>query len=225
MNFTLFSNPIYSIFRRLVIAFFTPVVFSLRTGHFKSSLKKKAVDRSGDALPWLSYPVIEFLRHRELKGKTVLEFGAGQSTVWWEKQGAIVTALETNEDWKSYVEKVLPSCEVYSADHKFTNIPESVRSRRFDIILVDGGNRKTAMEEAIKLVSETGVILLDDSAVTSSRHYIASPTLMHAEGWKRIDFYGFAPGALHQGCTSLYFKSSDFFSSPKPPPECRDRIF
>ena len=54
--------------RRLATGLFTPVAFSLWSGHFKSSLKERAVSAKGDALPWYSYPAIQFLAPTRLQG-------------------------------------------------------------------------------------------------------------------------------------------------------------
>ena len=69
--------------RSLATAILTPVHFSVRTGHFRSSLRCRAADSEGNSIPWYTYPMIDFLKHKEYTGRAVLEFGAGQSTHWW----------------------------------------------------------------------------------------------------------------------------------------------
>jgi hypothetical protein len=218
-------NPVYEFFRRISIAVFTPVVFSYRKGHFRSAIKSRAVDRDGAALPWFSYPIIDFLRSRNLAGKRVLEFGAGQSTIWWKSVGAEVTSLEVDKKWYHYIQQQVAGCEIYLTDKKFTNIPDSVLGRRFDIIVVDGGIRLYAIKIAVELVEDSGIIILDDSTEEATPHYLEAPKLMYNHGWKRVDFYGFAPGAIREGCTSLYWKSDGFFATPEPPPISADRVF
>jgi len=211
--------------RRISIAILTPFVFSIYKGHFKSAIRSRAVDRNGAALPWFSYSIIDFLRSKDLQGKHVLEFGAGQSTIWWKNAGAIVTSLETHEQWYRHIQEHVKECEIYLTDHKFTNIPDSVLERRYDIIVVDGGNRLSAMKIAPTLVADSGIIILDDTTEEDTPFYREAPEMMYNLGWKRVDFYGFAPGAIREGCSSIYWKSDDFFFTPSPPPKSMDRVF
>ena len=81
--------------RSVGTAALTPLYFSARSGHFKSSFKRAAVTPRGDPLPWYTFPCIDFLRQRKFAGRSVLEFGGGQSStarvrsVIWRTLGAI----------------------------------------------------------------------------------------------------------------------------------------
>ncbi|CAN1210581.1 hypothetical protein TUMEXPCC7403_10320 [Tumidithrix helvetica PCC 7403] len=68
-------TPVSNAIRSFFTATLTPILFSYRTGHFRSSWKISAVSRIGEALPWYTYPCIDLLKHRDFSGKTVLEFG------------------------------------------------------------------------------------------------------------------------------------------------------
>jgi len=68
-------------------------------GFFKSIVGGDPVDRRGQAIPFYSYPALEFFDHMDLKTATVLEFGAGMSTIWWAKRAQRVVSLETNPEW------------------------------------------------------------------------------------------------------------------------------
>jgi hypothetical protein len=66
-----------------------PVLYSLRHivrifnygyGHLKSVQRGYPVNASGHAIPWFSYPAIEFITQFDMQEMTVFEFGAGQST-------------------------------------------------------------------------------------------------------------------------------------------------
>ena len=85
--------------RSLATAILTPVHFSVRTGHFRSSLRRRAADSEGNSIPWYTYPMIDFLKHKEYTGRAVLEFGAGQSTHWWAQRAAQVISFEANQVW------------------------------------------------------------------------------------------------------------------------------
>ena len=90
--------PLWRITRACGTAVITPFRFSFRTGHWGSSLRSKAIDVSGNPLPWYTYPAIDFLAARRFDGKTVLEFGGGQSTLWWSPRTRHVTTIEADPD-------------------------------------------------------------------------------------------------------------------------------
>src|SRR5947209_1387749 len=72
--------------RAFATALVTPIRFSRVTGHWRSSIAASAKTRSGEAIPWYTYPAIDFLSQRDFAGKRVLEFGGGQSTIWWSQR-------------------------------------------------------------------------------------------------------------------------------------------
>ena len=66
--------------RRIGTAFLTPLSFALNSGHFKSAFAEKALSRRGKAIPWFTYPAIDFLVAKDFSASSILEFGGGQST-------------------------------------------------------------------------------------------------------------------------------------------------
>src|SRR5262245_20458335 len=85
--------------RALATGIITPIRFSCRTGHWKSSLRMSACSANGSPIPWYTYPAIDFLTQRNFKDRNVLEFGGGQSTLWWSARAQSVLTIEENADW------------------------------------------------------------------------------------------------------------------------------
>src|SRR5688572_31303535 len=100
-------SSVYFFFRNLAAAFLTPVLFSKRTGHFRSSLRARSVDRNGKPIPWYTYPAFDFLAGKDYGGKRVLEFGAGHSTLWWMQRAAEVLAIEGSEQWLKHLQALV----------------------------------------------------------------------------------------------------------------------
>src|SRR5947207_2919580 len=96
---TFLPGVVWKPIRALATAVLTPLWFSYKTGHCRSSFKMAAVNRRGEPLPWYTYPCIHFLEFRDFRDKTVLEFGAGQSTLWWSQRAAQVVAFEGDPAW------------------------------------------------------------------------------------------------------------------------------
>jgi hypothetical protein len=208
------SSPI----RNLATALLTPILFSWRSGHFRSSFKMAAVSKTGDPLPWYTYPCIDFLRFRSYEDKTVLEFGAGQSTRWWAQKAKRVIAFEGDEAWHQKVKASVPTnVELHlvpmdSPSACLGAIHRILRSQsdpRFDVVVIDGLWRYELIEIAARVVTDMGIIICDNAE--SYGIY---------EGFKdrnfhRVDFFGNAPGVVLSHCTSIFFRSDSFVFDPQ----------
>ncbi|MBC7476081.1 MAG: hypothetical protein H7263_17495 [Candidatus Sericytochromatia bacterium] len=93
------ASPIWQFTRSLSTAILTPLRFSYVTGHFRSSLKNISVNKSGEFIPWYSYPAIDFIINKDFSWKRILEFGAGQSTLSWGKKAKFVKSFEEDFNW------------------------------------------------------------------------------------------------------------------------------
>ena len=95
-----------SILRNFLIAIITPIHFSIYTGHFLSSLLGKAVSAKGKPILWFTFPAIDFLTTKDFSSSDILEFGGGQSTLFWLSKAKSVTTFETDIMWKNKIEKL-----------------------------------------------------------------------------------------------------------------------
>lgn len=204
-----FWSPI----RSVVTAFLTPILYSYRTGHFLSSLQMKAVSKRGEPLPWYTYSSIDFLKYRNYDNKIVLEFGGGQSTLWWAKKAKHVVTLEGDYDWYEKIKNEMPANvdlnyvsmeSVTVSVARVRDILSSMQHSKYDVIIIDGLYRFEMIEVARDLVADDGVIICDNAEGYG-----------FYEGFKnscmnKVDFYGNGPGVILPHCTSIYFKPSSF---------------
>ena len=202
---TSISQPI----RSVVTAIVTPIRFSVVTGHFSSSFKRAATGRSGQPLPWYTYPAIDFLSQRNFKDASILEFGGGQSTLWWSSRSRSVTTIEENLEWYSRLRSQIAqnvSLHHVPADMGARDIGNvrtvlySEKIKKFDIVIIDGHLRSELVPLAFEVLAENGVIIFDNSDGYGC--YEA----LNKFDCSRIDFYGFAPGVSMRHCTSVAFK-------------------
>src|SRR5688572_13130708 len=100
---------IWSPIRNVATALLTPALFSYRSGHFRSSLKRAAVSKDGRPLPWYTYPCIDFLKARSFNDKSVLEFGGGHSTLWWAARAKDVVTIDGNAGWYERLKSQVPA--------------------------------------------------------------------------------------------------------------------
>ena len=207
--------PLFRALRAVSTGALTPIAFSYQSGHFRSSLRSKAVDKSGKALPWYTYPAIDFLRQKEMTDRSVLEFGSGQSTLWWAEQAKSVVSFESDANWYKYVLGQVPAnVRLVLTDDGASDVPSQLDHSRFDVIVVDGLDRLICAKISTSFLNEGGAVILDNSegywGVDGEYPIIE---FFRANGFSRVDFYGYAPGVILPSCTSLFFKDSCFLLS------------
>jgi len=212
--------PVAGLLRAAVTALYTPVRFAMATGHLRSSLAGKAMTPAGEPLPWYTYPAIDFLARRSFAGRTVLEFGGGQSTSWWSARADAVVTVEEDADWyRALLAERRPNVEVHHvpADRRVRSIAPlrdliaSFGERRFDIVVIDGHLRAEAVPLAFQMLKPGGAIVLDDA--DRYRFHAA----LQAYDCRRVDFYGFAPGVSLRHCTSVVFRDDCFLFAREIP--------
>lgn len=196
--------------RSLVTALLTPIAFARDTGHFRSALRTRAVDSRGEPIPWYTYPAIEFLHAKDLSGLRVLEFGVGQSTLWWAKHARSVLAIEDNPVWiAELAPRLSANAEVrHATDWRRPGDALGPEAGPVDLIVIDGLDRFAAARLALDLPAEDGAVLLDNSdGFWGPEGTYPIIDLFREAGFLRIDFYGYAPGVRLAHCTSLFFRS------------------
>lgn len=208
-----FPQALSSIIRSAVTASVTGPYTFYKKGHFRSSFARIAVDRHGNPLPWYTYPCIDFLRFRLFSEKHVMEFGAGQSTLWWASVAKSVLAFEGHQEWVVKLRQRMPkNAEVIEVDLSSARAcVEDVRTRitklpqqTYDVVVIDGLYRKELVPLAIEVMSPNGAIICDNS-----EGYEIWDAFVGLQ-FKRIDFYGNAPGVSLQHCTSIFFQNDCF---------------
>lgn len=211
------SSPI----RRLTTAFFTPIYFSWKNGHFRSCFNAP-IDRKARPIPWYTYPCIEFLKHRSYQNKRVLEFGAGNSTLWWASKAAQVVSFEGDPKWFKNIEKKLASfsnIELYLVPESspavcleaINKVLSDKSDVLFDIVIIDGLWRDALVEIAAQKVSQTGIIICDNSEGYGFYEAFKNCNFL------RADFFGHAPCVILPHCTSIYFRPESFIFDPTYP--------
>ena len=203
--------------RAVATAILTPLRFSMATGHWTSSLRASAQTRAGAPLPWYTYPAIDFLSQRSFAGKDVLEFGGGQSTLWWAERAATVLTVEEDPAWYALLAPQLPGNVTlhHSAVDFETRSIAHVRAligdnaiKLFDVIVIDGHLRRELVELAFNALKPDGALILDNSEGFGFVQALTGRRCM------KIDFFGFAPGVSKRHCTSLVFVDQCFLLDP-----------
>ena len=134
-------------------------------GWIESRTRRVALDSELQPIPWFTYPAIAIFNNRAHPEWRVLEFGAGMGTIWWARHVREVVCLEHDARWADYVSSrcdanILPTLTKTSNDY----IAPAVDTGLYDVVVVDGLYRHECAIAANRLVTDHGIIVLDDAA-------------------------------------------------------------
>ena len=210
-------NTVY----RFINAFFLIIAkfyrFILLTGYLKSAWRGRAINKNGESLPWYTYSAIGFLSTRDFDGRRVLEFGAGQSTIWWSKRAKSVLSIEGDKEWFDYLKNNMSkNVSIYHVDvkrnifiKKITEIINSEEFNKYDVIVIDGLYREELVDWAQNYLTNSGLIICDNSEGYEIYKRTKDKLL------QRVDFFGSAPGVLLEQNTSIFFGKDCFLFDQK----------
>lgn len=171
------------------------------------------------ALPWISWPCIEFLEKLDLENRRVFEYGGGGSTLFFLNRGCQVCTVENSAAW---ADKISASAVEFASrlELRLVEMPEHPgaadgelakqyielveRGAPWDLVLVDGvdGNpsvRMACLEAARRCVPARGIVILDDSW---RPEYERAPEIM--SGFSQTILEGLGPARLGVTRTDIY---------------------
>lgn len=141
----------------------------------------------------------------------ILEFGSGNSTLWWLGRGNSVVSLETSPEWAERVlESVGETSErldlVVGEIDNCTSGPVNDLIGLFDVVVIDhSGDRVSAVKSAVDRLSERGMLLLDNS---DRPEYAPAMELLLGLGFRKLDFHGLGPINAYAWTTSVFFRGN-----------------
>jgi hypothetical protein len=182
-------------------------------GWFRSFRDNAPVDGAGNSIPWIAYPAIEFINMRVKPEMSVFEYGCGGSTSWWASRVKEVVACEHDEKWYAKIKNSLPDNVTlhhvpleYGGEYagKVSEFPE-----KFDIVFIDGRDRKNCAISAVKGLKPNGVIIFDDS---NRAEYNEGYQFLFQNGFRKIEFVGMYPLGIIKTETAIFYRSDNVFN-------------
>ena len=79
---------------------------------------------------------------------------------------------------------------------------------KFDIIIIDGRERVQTAKNSLHSLKRSGIIIWDNS---DREKYKEGYQLLFEKGFKRLDFWGIAPGLHAETCTSIFYREENCF--------------
>ena len=190
-----------------------------KIGWKKSFIEGFSQDENGAALPWMTYPAIEFLKKNLTKNHEVFEFGCGASTLFFAERVKKIVGLETDERWGEIVEEALVADRGLAQGQPLQNVkinlmPDGLTNNfyenfpknsgeKFDFVIIDSLKRFECAKNAIEALKPNGRIILDDS---ERRNYKKIFDFFAEKNFTKQDFFGIAPGQLRIKNTTIFYR-------------------
>ncbi len=187
-------------------------ILDVAWGHSESKRLRLAIDSSHQPIPWYTYPAIEYLRQLDFSEARVFEWGAGYSSLYWSSVSHSVVSVEDNKEWHSSIVKQAPdNLKIHLIEANSEYEEKILGYNKFDVIIIDGTRRRECAINAIKQISDGGLIILDNSD-----WYVQAAEVLRRSGLVQVDMSGFGPINDYTWSTSLYFHGS-FDLKPRGP--------
>jgi len=170
-------------------------------GHLNSVRSNACIDQENKPIPWYTYPAIEYLNQFDFSGKTVFEYGCGNSSLYWGRIAKQVISVDDNQEWYNKIKnQIVAPNELHFTDNK-DRYPAFIGryDRKFDIIVIDGNMRFRCAQRAVENISRTGIIILDNSD-----WYTHTAEFLRTTGFLQIDMTGFGPINRYIWTTSIF---------------------
>lgn len=179
----------------------------LRTkGWVQSEIEGYPVNESGEPVPWYTLPLVDLLEERDISNCRAFEYGSGFSTVWYADRVANIVAVEHDPEWATRVRERTPESTTVverSVDDGYTN--EILNHGEFDIIVIDGKDRRGCVRPALDAVSEDGIIIWDDFQWLEREDY--QPLL--DSGYRVLPFRGIKALKSDYTCTAVFYQDEN----------------
>lgn len=181
-----------------------------QNGWFKAFRTKTAIDNIGQPIPWVTYPFIDFISERLNSDMNIFEFGSGNSALYYSQKVDSITSVKHNQAWYNKISKITPSnvTLIYKVLIENNEYSKCLKDREmiYDIIIVDGVDRNNCIFNSVNFLNNNGVFVLDDS---ERDEYKEATSFLSSKNFKRLDFWGMAPGILYKKCASIFYKSNN----------------
>ncbi len=185
--------------------------YFIEKGWLESYSKKQAIDQNGEPIPWLTYSFLDFINGRLNQNLTLFEYGSGNSTLFFAKQLKYIKSIEYDSTWYNNLTALSlknVSLSFIALDTENESYETAIlrEKQSYDIILVDGRRRVKCTKLAVQKLNKNGIIILDDSERAA---YSEVFSFMKEQGFKHLPFSGIAIGAIHNKCTSIFYRADN----------------
>lgn len=184
-----------------LVAIRNSLILQRDLGQFLSARRRAAYDGAGQPIGWYTYPATAYFEQVDLSDRSVFEFGAGNSTLYWARRAREVVAVEDVPAWHDELRDRLPAnARIHLAPDRAAYVGFlATLQRTFDVIVIDGSYRYACARAALPCLAPDGLIVVDNSDWTPRTNQ-----WLREAGLRQIDFIGFGPVMHRTWSTSIF---------------------
>lgn len=176
----------------------------VRRAQWQSIRTGLPVDAQGRPIPWITYPALDYLSQLDFSQSSVLEYGGGQSSLWWAERAESVTTVEGEGEWAATLRRCAPANLTIIGPVEAPAYAQAPlgSGQTYHVIIIDGLMRFDSAKASLPFLAPGGFLLLDNA--DWHPHVCA---WLRAQGLVEIDFHGFGPVNDYTWCTSLFMRA------------------
>ncbi|MBN2768529.1 MAG: hypothetical protein JXQ68_05460 [Campylobacterales bacterium] len=180
------------------------------TGWLRSLEAGKPIDKEGNPIPWINYPMIRFLEERLTDDLNVFEFGSGYSTLFYAEKVKSITSLEYDKNWFELIKSMVPKNAqlIYKKKDRDGEYCRAIHlaNKKYDVIIIDGRDRVNCIKQSFSALSLQGVIILDDS---QREWYKEGIVLVNEKGFRILNIEGLKPHGTDTDRTAIFYRDDN----------------
>jgi len=168
-----------------------------------SAKKSVPLLRDGTPIPWVTHPFLEYISKLNLKKFTMVEFGSGNSTIFFSKKVKQLISHEHDLGFINYLREVHEyKGEIRHVDHRYGGVSSDFDT---DIVFIDGLDRNELLRTLLHHMTQQ-TPLKQQLVIIDNPDYLGPKLLgeLSERGFFRIDFYGTSSGSFVESITSLF---------------------
>lgn len=160
-------------------------------------------------LPLLTFSFLDWFQGFDFSSWQLIEFGGGNSTLWFSKKFKKVTTFETNKEWSNILKEKtdqIDNVSIFYIDEE--ELPTatwdfSLCSQKFAVLIDCAANRRILTENFLKKYLPNLIILDNSDIYINTKHFLIDA------GWFEVSFWGLKSNESFESCTSIFIKSFD----------------
>ena len=174
-------------------------------GYFES-ISAGLPTKNGKAYPLLTYSFMDYIECHDFSDFDLIEFGSGNSTLYFENIFKSVVSYETNFDWYSNLKNSLTKTQyIHIESTKLLHGEfELDLVNKNNFVIIDSACSRYEVATQILNKGKPAFIVLDNSD-----WYRNTSNLICSFNYFEVPFWGYKNSQHWESCTSLFIRQND----------------
>ncbi len=202
---TLLERAIHRFLPRIGKAMRVMQTLMFRRALWQSILTGLPADAKGGPIPWITYPAFDYLSQLDFSQASILEYGGGQSSLWWAHRAKSIITVEGEAEWSEKLrQSAIANMTVIGPVEESAYVQAPLGGGRiYDVIVINGLLRLDSAQASLPFLAVGGMIILDNSD-----WFPGICSWLKSQSLVQIDFHGFGPVNDYAWCTSVFIRAS-----------------